>query len=53
MKILVFIISLIIGFLYWLGLSINHLVILSCFFSAIVLGAIVMSDNDEKEENIN
>ncbi|GIW21683.1 MAG: hypothetical protein KatS3mg068_0690 [Candidatus Sericytochromatia bacterium] len=51
MKILLIILSSIIAFLYWLGLSINHLVILSCFFLAIFLGALVIADNDNKEEN--
>lgn len=53
MKILMLLSAITIAFLYWLGLSINHLVILSCFLSAIVLGAIVIADNDDKEENIN
>ena len=53
MKILMIIASITIAFLYWLGLSINHLVILSCFLSVIVLGAIVIADNEDKEEHIN
>ncbi|MFN8674190.1 MAG: hypothetical protein U0457_19170 [Candidatus Sericytochromatia bacterium] len=37
----------IIGFIYWSGLSINHIVILSMFLMSIIFGALVIADNGE------
>ena len=37
-----------IGTLYWLGLSINHLIMLSIFGGSIFLGALIIVDNEEE-----
>ncbi|MFN8576689.1 MAG: hypothetical protein U0354_07515 [Candidatus Sericytochromatia bacterium] len=40
-------------FLYWLGFSINHIVLVSFFLSSIVFGAFVIADEgEEKKENM-
>ena len=37
--------------LYWIGFSINHIVILSMFLGSIVFGALIIADDsDEKKE---
>lgn len=35
---------------YWLGLSINHIVIISIFAASIFVGAIVIMDDDESKD---
>lgn len=48
-----FIGTIILGVLYWIGLSINHLVILAVFFASIFFGALVIADDgEEKRENM-
>ena len=40
-------------FLYWLGFSTNHIVILTMFLSSIFFGALIISDDsEEKRENM-
>lgn len=41
----------ILGFLYWLGFSVNHLVIMSFFLGSIFLGAIVIADSGEEKKD--
>ncbi|MBC7473487.1 MAG: hypothetical protein H7263_04295 [Candidatus Sericytochromatia bacterium] len=37
--------------LYWIGFSINHIVILTMFLSSIFFGALIIADDsDEKKE---
>lgn len=38
-------------FLYWLGFSINHLVIMGFFFSSIFFGALVIADEGEEKKD--
>ena len=40
------------GFMYWIGLSTNHIVILSIFAFSILFGALIITDTDEKKEHI-
>lgn len=41
-----------IAFMYWSGLSINHLVILAMFAISIFFGTLVIMDNDEKKDDM-
>jgi hypothetical protein len=43
----------VLAFLYWLGFSINHLVLVSFFLSSIFFGALVIADDgEEKKESM-
>lgn len=37
-------------FLYWLGFSINHIVMVSFFLSSIFFGALVIADDGEEKK---
>lgn len=41
-----------IAFMYWAGLSINHLVILAMFAISIFFGTLVILDTEEKKDDL-
>ncbi|MFN4149723.1 MAG: hypothetical protein ACK4IX_02180 [Candidatus Sericytochromatia bacterium] len=46
-----FILTLSIIFFYWLGLSINHIVIISIFGASIFIGALIVVDGEDDSKS--